>query len=42
MSLERPSDRSQAVGVTDDGLDYDALADLLGDTVIDRETHRNA
>jgi NADH-quinone oxidoreductase subunit C/D len=42
MSLERPSDRSQAVGVTDDGLDYDALADLLGDTVVSRETHRNA
>ncbi|MGN8214184.1 NADH-quinone oxidoreductase subunit D [Halococcus sp. PRR34] len=42
MSLERPRDRTQAVGVTDDGLDYDALADLLGDTVIDRETHRNA
>ena len=42
MSLERPDDRTQAVGVTDDGLDYDALADLLGDTAIGRETHRNA
>ncbi|MGQ5517652.1 NADH-quinone oxidoreductase subunit D [Halococcus saccharolyticus] len=42
MSLERPRDRSQTVGVTDDGLDYDALADLLGDTVVSRETHRNA
>ena len=42
MSLERPDDRTQTVGVTDDGLDYDALADLLGDTAIGRETHRNA
>ncbi len=40
MSLEEPQD--QPVGVTEDGLDYDALADLLGDTVIDRETHLNA
>ena len=41
MSLERPTDRTHAVGVTDDGLDYDALADLLGDSVVSRETHLN-
>jgi len=28
--------------VVDDGVDYDALADLLGDKVLDRETHTNA
>jgi NADH-quinone oxidoreductase subunit C/D len=42
MSLERPTDRSGTVGVTEDGLDYDALADLLGDSVVSRETHLNA
>ncbi len=42
MSLERPTDRSGVVGVTDEGLDYDALADLLGDSVVSRETHLNA
>jgi len=38
MSLQK----RQPVGVTDEGLDYDALADLLGDRVIDREQHLNA
>jgi NADH-quinone oxidoreductase subunit C/D len=42
MSLERPEDRTAAVGVTEEGLDYDALADLLGDSVVSRETHLNA
>jgi NADH-quinone oxidoreductase subunit C/D len=42
MSLERPTDRTETVGVTEDGLDYDALADLLGDSVVSRETHLNA
>ena len=41
MSLEKPS-KTTAVGVTDDGLDYDALADLLGGHVLDRESHVNA
>ncbi|MBX0284896.1 NADH-quinone oxidoreductase subunit D [Haloarcula salinisoli] len=41
MSLEKPSTPTE-IGVTDDGLDYDALADLLGGHVIDRETHVNA
>jgi NADH-quinone oxidoreductase subunit C/D len=40
MSLEEPD--PQPVGVTEDGLDYDALADLLGDSVVSRETHLNA
>ena len=40
MSLEEPDPRP--VGVTEDGLDYDALAALLGDRVVSRETHRNA
>ncbi|WP_247008541.1 NADH-quinone oxidoreductase subunit D [Halorientalis litorea] len=40
MSLEKPS--PSEVGVTEDGLDYDALAALLGDAVIDREEHVNA
>ena len=40
MSLEKPS--PSEVGVTEDGLDYDALAALLGDAVIDREEHINA
>ncbi|WP_436927285.1 NADH-quinone oxidoreductase subunit D [Halosimplex amylolyticum] len=45
MSLEDPEGdllATQDVGVTEDGVDYDALADLLGDTVIDRESHVNA
>ena len=41
MSLENPSTPTE-IGVTDDGLDYDALAELLGGHVIDRETHVNA
>jgi len=41
MSLEKPSTPTE-IGVTDDGLDYDALADLLGGHVLDRETHVNA
>ena len=40
MSLEEPQ---REIGVTDDGgLDYDELADLLGDHVLDREEHVNA
>ena len=43
MSLERPEARELDVGETEDGtLDYDALADLLGEQVIDREEHLNA
>jgi len=41
MSLEEPA--SRAAGVTDEGtVDYDALADLLGDHAIDRDSHINA
>ncbi|MEF8860546.1 MAG: NADH-quinone oxidoreductase subunit C, partial [Haloarculaceae archaeon] len=43
MSLEEPTPPETEVGVTEDGtVDYDALADLLGDLVIDREEHVNA
>ncbi|MFB6073987.1 MAG: NADH-quinone oxidoreductase subunit C, partial [Haloarculaceae archaeon] len=43
MSLETPeTDVESQVGVTEEGLDYDALADLLGEQVIDREEHVNA
>jgi len=44
MSLEEPDDplATTDVGVTEEGVDYDALAELLGDTVIDRESHVNA
>ncbi len=43
MSLERPTTPETEVGVTEDGtVDYDALADLLGEHVIDREEHVNA
>jgi NADH-quinone oxidoreductase subunit C/D len=44
MSLEEPREPTEAdVGVTDDGdLDYDALAELLGEHVLDREEHVNA
>jgi NADH-quinone oxidoreductase subunit C/D len=43
MSLERPErPGSDLVGVTEDGLDYDALEALLGDLVIGRESHVNA
>ncbi len=41
MSLEEP--QAPDVGVTGEGdLDYDALEDLLGDNVVDREQHENA
>jgi len=41
MSLEQPQQRD--VGETPEGdLDYDELADLLGEHVIDREDHLNA
>jgi NADH-quinone oxidoreductase subunit C/D len=41
MSLEHP--QSSEVGVTPDGeLDYDQLAALLGDSVLDREEHVHA
>jgi len=39
MSLEEPRDQ---IGLTAEGIDYDALENLLGDAVIDRESHRNA
>jgi len=44
MSLEEPLPETAAdAGVTDDGeLDYDSLEALLGDTVVDRESHVNA
>ncbi|PSQ28794.1 NADH-quinone oxidoreductase subunit NuoD [Halobacteriales archaeon SW_10_68_16] len=44
MSLEEPRPPSETdVGVTDEGdLDYDALADLLGEHVVSREQHLNA
>ncbi|WP_254537747.1 NADH-quinone oxidoreductase subunit D [Halomarina litorea] len=43
MSLEEPEPGTrEQVGVTSDGLDHDALADLLGDHVIGRESHVNA
>lgn len=41
MSLEEPEGPTPT-GVEEDGLDYDALADLLGESVISRETHKNA
>jgi NADH-quinone oxidoreductase subunit C/D len=41
MSLEDPA--TEPVGVTDDGtIEYEALAELLGDHVIERESHINA
>jgi NADH-quinone oxidoreductase subunit C/D len=44
MSLEEPEPDAElpAVGETADGLDYDALADLVGDDLLDREEHVNA
>jgi NADH-quinone oxidoreductase subunit C/D len=43
MSLEAPEPSTSAdVGVTEDGLDYDEIEALLGDTVIGRETHINS
>jgi len=44
MSLEEPRQPTEAdVGVTADGdLDYDELADLLGEHLVDREQHVNA
>ena len=43
MSLEPPARPPEIrVGHTDDGLDYDALADLVGDDLLGREDHRNA
>jgi len=43
MSLQDPESTELAVGVTDDGeVDYEALAELLGDAVLDRESHVNA
>ena len=43
MSLERPTAPETDVGVTEEGtVDYDALADLLGERVIGREEHVNA
>ena len=43
MSLEPPERPPEVrVGHTDDGLDYDALATLVGDDLLDREEHVNA
>ncbi|MWG33384.1 NADH-quinone oxidoreductase subunit D [Halomarina oriensis] len=43
MSLEKPRpSTTDHVGVTEQGLDYEALADLLGDLVVGRESHINA
>jgi len=43
MSLEKPRPSTQdQVGVTEEGLDYEALDDLLGDLVVGRESHVNA
>jgi NADH-quinone oxidoreductase subunit C/D len=44
MSLEEPEPDADlpAVGETADGLDYDALADLVGDDLLGREDHVNA
>ena len=42
MSLEDPSKPELPVGETVEGVDYDALESLLGDHVIDRESHINA
>ncbi|MFC7135004.1 MULTISPECIES: NADH-quinone oxidoreductase subunit D [Salinibaculum] len=43
MSLEEPDRPELEAGVTEDGsVDYDELAELLGDHVIDREEHVNA
>ncbi len=44
MSLEKPREPTETdIGVTEDGhLDYDELADLLGEHVVDREHHVNA
>ncbi|WP_396613933.1 NADH-quinone oxidoreductase subunit D (plasmid) [Haloferax sp. S1W] len=43
MSLEVPESSTRAdVGVTEDGLNYDALESLLGETAIGRESHVNA
>jgi NADH-quinone oxidoreductase subunit C/D len=43
MSLEDPEPSTQEqVGVTDSGLDHEALAELLGDAVVGRESHLNA
>jgi NADH-quinone oxidoreductase subunit C/D len=39
MSLERPERQAY---VTDDGVDYDAIEELLGEHVLGRETHINA
>jgi NADH-quinone oxidoreductase subunit C/D len=41
MSLEQ-SESQPDVGVSGDGVDTDALADLLGEKVLDREEHVNA
>ncbi|WP_254543671.1 NADH-quinone oxidoreductase subunit D [Halomarina pelagica] len=43
MSLEEPTPGSATeVGVTEQGLDYDAIESLLGDLVVGRESHVNA
>ena len=46
MSLEDPRDteegRQELVGATEEGVDYDALEDLLGEHVTGRESHVNA
>jgi len=43
MSLEEPEPPTTSeVGATEDGLDYDALEELVSEHVIDRESHVNA
>jgi NADH-quinone oxidoreductase subunit C/D len=42
VSIEKVPETDDEIGVTDEGLDYDALEDLLGGHVIGRETHVNA
>jgi NADH-quinone oxidoreductase subunit C/D len=42
MSIQKRDTEEPVVGETEEGVDYDALESLLGDTVLDREAHINA